>query len=149
MRTRWIIGLITGAIALGIVFAIIMHRTPTNDAATLPVRLGQAFELSLDQTATVESENLELRLIGINDSRCPSDVQCAWAGEVTTTVTVTKGGIPIGTVELTQQPGASSAVMQAVDGYSLELMDVLPHPKTEGFDPMTYHATLRLTESDG
>ncbi len=144
---RWITGLIIGAIALGITFGLIMHRAPSENAATRTIRMGQPFELSLDQTATVESEALELMLTGIDDSRCPSDVQCPWAGQITTTIAVTKAGTPLGTVELTQQTGQEVAVRQMIDGYALELMTVSPYPQSDRPDPPNYQATFRLTES--
>ena len=40
------------------------------------------FELNLEERIILPKNNkaLLIRLVGINDSRCPADVQCIWAG---------------------------------------------------------------------
>ena len=48
--------------------------------ARIEASLGQEFALYLDQTATINGENLEIRFADvISDSRCPQGVQCIWA----------------------------------------------------------------------
>jgi hypothetical protein len=45
--------------------------------------LGQEFSLSLGQTATINGQALQITFEDvIEDSRCPSDVTCIWAGRV-------------------------------------------------------------------
>jgi hypothetical protein len=45
--------------------------------------LGQEFSLSLGQSAIIEGQSLRITFEDvIEDSRCPSDVTCIWAGRV-------------------------------------------------------------------
>lgn len=56
--------------------------------------LGEEFTLRIGQTAWIEGEQLFIRFNGIrNDSRCPRDVTCIWAGEVLCEMTVTWRGM--------------------------------------------------------
>lgn len=54
-------------------------------AADLPVRraeLGREFELRPGETGVVEGANVRVRFDRVRqDSRCPVDVQCVWAGD--------------------------------------------------------------------
>ena len=45
--------------------------------------LGEEFSLSLGQTAAIKGQDLQITFEDvIEDSRCPSDVTCIWAGRV-------------------------------------------------------------------
>jgi len=60
----------------------------TND---IMATLGVQFQLQINQTAAIKSENLQVRFSGVTeDSRCASDVQCVWAGRATIAVTIFK-----------------------------------------------------------
>ena len=53
--------------------------------------LDTQFQLQLNQTAVISSENLKIHFTNITeDSRCPSDAQCVWAGRATIAVTIFK-----------------------------------------------------------
>ncbi len=44
-------------------------------------QLNSPIKLHVNESAFIESENLQITLNRIDDSRCPSDVTCIWAGE--------------------------------------------------------------------
>jgi hypothetical protein len=75
--------------------------------------------------------DLELHLLEINDSRCPTGVQCFWAGEATVileaTDTKVEGNKPV-ELKLTLQAGKKPVTASAF-GYELELLSVNPYPK--------------------
>ena len=51
--------------------------------AKVYVDLGEEFSLSIGQTATIKGQALQITFEDvIEDSRCPSDVTCIWAGRV-------------------------------------------------------------------
>ena len=58
-----------------------------------------AIELKVGASTQVD-ERLTLALLAIDDSRCPKDVQCVWAGELAARVRVTVSGPDGGTLEL-------------------------------------------------
>lgn len=100
--------------------------SPTTPAS---VNLGQTFSLQGGQTARITAEDLTIsfdRLV--QDSRCPSDVQCIRAGDVTLGLTVSKASTTQ-TLELTA--GAAESASSAKFGdYSLKLTEVRPTSKT-------------------
>ena len=53
-------------------------------------RLGEEFSLRIGQTASITKENLEIRFAEVvEDSRCPRNVICVWAGRVSCIVQLT------------------------------------------------------------
>jgi hypothetical protein len=55
---------------------------PAGDVEIMPaVRLGEEFTLAVEEGRVFE-DGLQVTLMKINDSRCPKDVQCVWAGEL-------------------------------------------------------------------
>jgi hypothetical protein len=61
--------------------------TPQPEPQSQVQELGAAVALKLGQTATFK-DGLKVALDKINDSRCPSGVQCIWAGELSPVLTV-------------------------------------------------------------
>lgn len=52
--------------------------------------LGQEFSLSIGQSALITGQDLEIRFEKVvEDSRCPKDVTCVWAGRVSCIVEFT------------------------------------------------------------
>ena len=56
---------------------------------------GVEFALPLGQTATLNASGVRIAFNRVNeDSRCPVDVQCVWAGEAKIQLTVSRPGSP-------------------------------------------------------
>jgi hypothetical protein len=56
-------------------------------------RLGERIELRVGETTRVGLDGLQLTFRGVSaDSRCPSDVQCVWAGDATVNLAARGGG---------------------------------------------------------
>ena len=63
-------------------------NTPTEVYADL----GEEFSLSIGQTAILKGQALQITFEDvIEDSRCPSDVTCIWAGRVSCTIKLVDG----------------------------------------------------------
>lgn len=61
-----------------IIFAIVLFSCEKS------AKINQEFKLKLNQEAEIKLSNgsdVEVRIKSINDSRCPPNVYCAWAGE--------------------------------------------------------------------
>ena len=57
--------------------------------------LGEEFSLSMGQSATIEGQVLRITFEDvIEDSRCPSDVTCIWAGRVSCIIKLADGSAP-------------------------------------------------------
>jgi hypothetical protein len=72
---------------------------------------GEQFTLPVGQSVSIKGENLTIKFEKVtNDSRCPTGVQCIWAGEAKCQMSVTSNG-SVSTIVLTVS-GASEAVGQ-------------------------------------
>lgn len=103
----------------------------------------EPFDLHLDESALVTSENITIKLLNVtNDSRCPSDVTCIWQGAVHAEVSVKKDGADYGVIGL-DLGGDGNAEVQVFDKYFIQLLKVEPYPKTSHeIQPSEYVATL-------
>lgn len=98
----------------------------------------------------VTHDDLELRWLEINDSRCPTGVNCFWAGEVKVIIeatrTMVEGSQPV-EFQLTLQ-SRQVPVTTSVSGYVLELLNVDPYPKDK-VTPVrsNYVAEIKISEA--
>jgi hypothetical protein len=102
--------------------------------------IGEPFQLKINQTAYLASENLTIRFLDVpGDSRCPSDVVCVWAGEVTASVEVERNGYRF-QKNITER---SPIIFGGVNGYSITLVGMQPYPKSDSTIPKSqYIATF-------
>jgi hypothetical protein len=101
--------------------------------------LGEPFELKFGETAQMVDDRVSVTFDGVvEDSRCPLDVQCVWAGRF---IAALSAALPDGTRQAFElQLGASEGVL----GYDIALHEVLP-PRTEGTTPSDDSYALTLT----
>ncbi len=64
----------------------------------------------------------------IEDSRCPTDVQCAWEGNAEILLELSGGDLE--TVHL--NTGGMFPRTEVYNGYTITLQELKPHPATEG-----------------
>jgi hypothetical protein len=107
--------------------------------------LNQPFALSGGQEALIPSENLRLRFTDVlEDSRCPTQVDCFWTGQARIAVAVQpEEGNPT-KVEFNTNPAPGQTVKVVTVGqYSVELQSLDPYPQTPDPIPFEdYRATL-------
>src|SRR5690349_4901620 len=101
MRQRTWMALL--AIALAAALATTGCSAPDAPVDENPkVSLDTPFELPAGKTASLLSEPLEVTFVNVTeDSRCPTGVQCFWAGQAIITIKVAPTGGGPGTVPLT------------------------------------------------
>jgi hypothetical protein len=102
------------------------------------VNLNQAFTLAGGQEGLVSSEKLRLRFTNVlEDSRCPTRVQCFWTGQARIALAVTPEGSGSTVVEFNTNPAPGQTVKTADAGpYSIELQSLDPYPQTP--DPIPF-----------
>lgn len=96
--------------------------SPTHDSSE--IQLNRAFELQLGARAHKQNLTIVFEKV-LEDSRCPEDVQCIWAGEVKVRLQVDTGGA-VRRLDLTL-PGEERAALDA--GLELELLTVARPPE--------------------
>ena len=77
-------------IGIILIAAVILLAGCTNQAVKASAELGQQFSLTPGQSASIDGEPFEVKFVEvISDSRCPSGVQCIWAGEASCSIEIT------------------------------------------------------------
>jgi len=110
---------------------------------TIQVQTGSEFDLVVNQQAVVEGTPLRIRFNGVsNESRCPSDVQCVWAGNAVVHLNLTSTGNPGSDVALNTTLDPKSADYA---GYRVTLVGLKPYPRSGSPIPAgDYVASLRV-----
>jgi hypothetical protein len=106
------------------------------------IQLDQEFTLALGETVDVAQTGLRITFREVrDDSRCPVDAVCLWAGNATVELVLQRA--------LADTTVAVNTLLEpraVVSGdYRLELLGLTPQPRIdEPTDPNTYRARLRV-----
>ena len=134
--------LIGGLLVLGIALRL-------NAAAESQTKhqMGQEFTVKVGQQAKLDGADLALKFVGVpQDSRCPSNVNCVWAGDAEVALELVHGECT-SVLTLHTHSGPSTASESKVAGFSLKLVKLDPYPHTERkISPGDYVATLLVTK---
>jgi hypothetical protein len=113
-----------------------------NPVGTKVVAVDQDFDLARGATATIDGGALTLTFDKVAaDSRCPTGVQCVWAGNGAVVLTVA----PVGESKYSIQLNTTVAPSEATAGaYRIFLVGLKPYPQQGSTIPAaSYIATLR------
>jgi hypothetical protein len=110
---------------------------------TQAVDPGAEVSLAHGATASVTGTDLQVRFVAVTeDSRCPRDTTCVWAGEVKVQLEIAEGSQKSSQVELREGEHA------AAGAYRVTLVRVEPQPvSTARIAPQDYRATLKLDKA--
>ncbi|HXT52188.1 MAG TPA: hypothetical protein VN811_14180 [Thermoanaerobaculia bacterium] len=101
-------------------------ETSHGGGAVRVVRYDVPFSLAYGQRVRVEGGNTRARFAAlVEDSRCPTGVQCIQAGRARVRLEVARGSRAPSAIELGTDSGASLA---SAGGVTWELQDVSPYP---------------------
>lgn len=118
----------------------------SREARADSVGIDQPFTLHGGQEATISGQELRLRFTEVlEDSRCPTQVECFWTGQARIALAVTQGGSAPSTVEFNTNPAPGQNRQTAdVSGYTIELQSLDPYPQTseDAIAFANYRATL-------
>lgn len=106
--------------------------------------LGEHFELAYGATATCTCDSLSVKFQKVvEDSRCPSDVECVWAGRIVIELEVVIDGVAQ-TVTLSSENNEEPAT---VGNYVITMGAVTPYPvSTVVIQPGEYKVDLLIEE---
>jgi hypothetical protein len=98
-------------------------------------------EFKINENYHSTDNSLKFKITEINDSRCPSDVICVWAGKADVTIKVEN---PVdGTITLSTYDNP----VDTVGNFSFEIIDVLPYPiSTKTIQLEDYNVKLKIVE---
>jgi hypothetical protein len=93
-------------------------------------------KIALGETVTFKKASVKFLKV-VEDSRCPSDVNCIWEGQAIVLVEVTEAGKETQKVELLYGKRKNISLFSS-EGYSLEGMSLKPYPSSTTIDKMDY-----------
>ena len=101
--------------------------------------LGEEFTLNGGQEAVIKGDNMRLRFTDVlEDSRCPTQVECFWTGQARIAVLVQPAGSPSTTADFNTNPAPGQNVQTVqVGGYTISLRSLDPYPQTPD-DPTAF-----------
>lgn len=93
-------------------------------------QLNREFKINLNETAILPDENIWVKFTEVTeDSRCPINVQCIWAGRATIVVNIWKDSQNIGDFVLTTGGGSPAlAVQNFASNYNIKFVALQPPP---------------------
>ena len=90
-------------------------------------RKGETLKVQVNKEKRFAKSKLSVRFLElVDDSRCPTDTNCVWAGNAQIKVRVTKNGR---SHSLTLDTNGPNHTVKA-EGYSIKLVDLTPHPRS-------------------
>ena len=134
------------ACALLIATASALNARPDAYLAVKAVRLNKEFTLKQGHRVTLKSTSLRIKFAAVeNDSRCPSDVTCVWAGNAAVQVELGTGRR---SEILTLNTGKGGSLVSELEykGYRVKLVSLSPYPRSDRkIAAKDYAATLLVT----
>ena len=107
--------------------------------------VGESFTLEPGEGVTLESDGIGVRFMQVlEDSRCPTRVQCVWAGDAAVVVELAPQAGDAAEHTLHTNVGQKSIVLGR---YELSLLELSPYPdEPRSIPPEDYRATLVVQE---
>ena len=119
--------------------ALVLLAIASHSAVTEP-EFAQPFDLKVSEVVTLQG--LKITFEGVSeDSRCPTGVQCVWAGDAAATFTLEKS--PAAALQCTLHTSGRFQRQTDYDTFVVKLEDIKPYPKQgAAIAPDDYRATL-------
>jgi hypothetical protein len=127
-----------------IVFLSLILTLVFGSVMTVNAQTSQQVTVRLNKQTKASRSKLTIKFVAVEDSRCPQDVDCIWAGNAKVTVKVTNSKGASKTFDLN-----SNLQPQTVkfDGYEIKLGAVIPSPRsTVRINPNGYTASFTITK---
>jgi hypothetical protein len=126
-------------IFLGLILALIF-----GGALTVSAQNTQQVSLQVNKQKSAMRDRLRIKFVSVEDSRCPKDVNCIWAGNAKVTIKVTNRKGETKTFDLNTNLQGRSAKF---DGYEIALGNVSPYPSSNiRINPNGYTASFTITK---
>lgn len=114
----------------------------------LTIELGQPILVPRGETAVLPAADLSLTFVDLLDeSRCPSKVQCVEAGEARISIRVSQNGAEAETLEMNTNPPLKQDVV-TFGAFQIQLTALDPYPEEihQRISARLYEATFVVTE---
>ncbi|MHA1966513.1 MAG: hypothetical protein ACW964_01800 [Candidatus Hodarchaeales archaeon] len=128
-------------IIIGATMAYIMFQQP---AEINFAQIDTEISLYIGETVIINDHGITLKFVDVlDDSRCPSDVECFWEGTVSLIINIQYNSQNLGNYILNSSNLHKASFM----GYFVRLKVLEPYPiSTEIIPKSSYHATFLVNE---
>ena len=112
-------------------------------------KLDELFRIQIGHKVKLGSENLELSLLSVQDSRCPADpsVECVWAGSASIKFNLAKAGKSLGDVTASYLVASSEkSPVATLGGYQIEFANLEPAARVGKIAQTDYTAVIRVVK---
>jgi hypothetical protein len=115
----------------------------------VPAALDSDFQLTYNQTATLETENLTVKFIDVaEDSRCPVGVECIWPGQAKIDLEIKRQSDKPENIQLTSLAGEPGLAQKSIGDYNIRLVKVDPPRTTDRELKLSdYKITLKISRN--
>lgn len=121
---------ITCAMLLGCWNAV--HGNGHAKGPTQVARLGRPFKLRAGQRVALKGQSLRIKFAAVeDDSRCPADVRCVWAGNAAVRLDVSIRGRGSKSLTLNTNRSPSLVGENQYRGYKVKLVELSPYPRSD------------------
>ena len=105
-----------------------LHFTQEN---MVYANFGNQFNLKPNQSAIINSGEVKVTFLEVTeDSRCPSDLNCFWAGQIQVFVNILENGHDLGTLRLVNNASRKDLSIKKINKYLIEFIKAEPYPKS-------------------
>ena len=111
------------------------------------IGVGQEFPIKVGQRIKLAGQDVQVRFVAVSeDSRCPTDVNCVWAGNAAVALDFIDGKCTT-LLKLNTHQNSQSSENGKAGAYRVKLVKLEPYPRsTEKIAPGDYTATLVITK---
>ena len=108
---------------------------------------GKEFSIKVGQQLKLEGADMQVKFTGVpQDSRCPTNVNCVWAGNAEVSLEWMVDKCPT-SITLNTHATSGTGDESKVGGYRVKLIKLEPYPHSEKkISPGDYTATLLVTK---
>ena len=129
--------------ALLLLLAALAGAAP-NTLAKTKAQLNEEFRIKVGQQVTIKKLSIKFSAVN-SESRCPTGVQCIWAGNAAIAVEISKKNKKPVPATLNTNTGVQPNELD-YKGYKIKLVGLNPYPKiNETIDEKDYEVTLIVT----
>jgi hypothetical protein len=134
-----LISLFTIIIGTTIAYFMLQQPTEVNFA-----EIDTEISLYIGESVTIKDHGIKLKFVDVlDDSRCPSDVECVWEGTVSLMINIQYNSQDLGNFILNSSNLHKASFM----GYYVKFKELEPYPiSTEIIPKTSYRATFSVDE---
>ena len=133
----------------GVKYSVLVNDYPAETfiGAGGPVPTRQRIDIPIGKLVEVEIDGLTLEFLEVTeDSRCPANVVCVWAGQAKLVIAAIDGGRDLGKHELVLDPTGANLNGVELGKYSVALVALNPYPSASYSIPNSdYVATISVS----